>query len=72
MFLKQYASTVLDELAQGLRLVTLRVSCDYFHELCAFDTIDLGVAALAIGMLIDIGVDRPTSFRFGPDASLRK
>jgi enediyne biosynthesis thioesterase len=41
MFLKCHAPTVLDELARDLRLVTLRVSCEYFEELTAFDEIDV-------------------------------
>lgn len=41
MFLKCHAPTVLDELARDLRLVTLRVSCEYFEELGAFDEIEV-------------------------------
>jgi len=41
MFLRERAPVILDELARDLRLVTLRVACDYFHELNAFDTIEL-------------------------------
>lgn len=39
MFLRDYAPTVLAELSQGLALATVRVSCEYFVELYAFDTI---------------------------------
>jgi enediyne core biosynthesis thioesterase len=41
MFLKAHTSGVLDEIRQDLRLVTLRVSCDYFAELQAFDEVEL-------------------------------
>lgn len=39
MFLRDHAPTVLTELSQGLALATVRVSCEYFVELYAFDTI---------------------------------
>jgi enediyne biosynthesis thioesterase len=39
MFLRDNAPEILDELARGLALVTLRVSCEYFSELLAFDEI---------------------------------
>jgi len=39
MFLREYAPDVLDALAQDLRLVTLRCSCEYLAELNAFDEI---------------------------------
>ncbi|MGX0966083.1 enediyne biosynthesis thioesterase [Bradyrhizobium japonicum] len=41
MFLRERAPAILEELARDLRLVTLRVSCDYFQELNAFDMIEL-------------------------------
>jgi enediyne core biosynthesis thioesterase len=41
MFLKQNAPELLEEIARDLRLVTLRVSCEYFDELRAFDEIDV-------------------------------
>lgn len=41
MFLKQHAPEVLAEIARDLRLVTIRVSCEYFEELNAFDEIDV-------------------------------
>lgn len=41
MFLKYHAPTVLSELARDLRLVTLRVSCEYFEELTALDEIEV-------------------------------
>ncbi|BAY91343.1 MULTISPECIES: acyl-CoA thioesterase [unclassified Tolypothrix] len=39
MFLRDHAPTVLKELSQGLALATVQVSCEYFAELSAFDTI---------------------------------
>lgn len=41
MFLKQKAPDIIAELARNLRLVTLRVSCEYFEELNALDEIDV-------------------------------
>lgn len=41
MFLRQHAPTILEELAGDLRLITLRVSCEYFEELSAFDEVDV-------------------------------
>jgi enediyne core biosynthesis thioesterase len=39
MFLRDHASGVLDDLANGLALVTTRVSCEYLAELRAFDEV---------------------------------
>jgi enediyne biosynthesis thioesterase len=39
LFLRDHAPGVLAELALDLRLVTTRVTCDYFAELRAFDTV---------------------------------
>jgi enediyne core biosynthesis thioesterase len=41
MFLKSHAPAVLAELARDLRMVTLKVSCEYFEELTALDEIDV-------------------------------
>jgi enediyne core biosynthesis thioesterase len=41
MFLRERTPEILDELARDLRIVTLRVACDYFQELNAFDAIEL-------------------------------
>lgn len=37
MFLRDHAPEILEELAQGLALATVRCSCDYLAELEAFD-----------------------------------
>jgi enediyne core biosynthesis thioesterase len=39
MFLHEHAPDVLDELRNGLYMVTVRVSCEYFNELFALDTV---------------------------------
>lgn len=39
LFLRDHAPAVLDELGRDLRLVTTRVSCDYFAELGALDEV---------------------------------
>jgi len=56
MFLRERAPQILEELARDLRLVTLRVSCDYFHELNAFDMIELRMS-LAYLRQNKIGLD---------------
>lgn len=39
MFLKEHAPELLQELASGLSLATIRVGCEYYEEILAFDTI---------------------------------
>jgi enediyne biosynthesis thioesterase len=39
MFLHERVPEIMAELERGLSLVTLRVSCEYFHELLAFDAL---------------------------------
>jgi enediyne core biosynthesis thioesterase len=39
MFLREHAPDVLAQLSRGLALATLRCSCEYLAELCAFDEI---------------------------------
>lgn len=39
MFLKDHTPEIIKELSQGLALVTVRVSCDYYSELFAFDQV---------------------------------
>jgi len=39
MFLRDHAPDVLKELSAGLAMATLRVSCEYFSELHAFDEV---------------------------------
>jgi enediyne biosynthesis thioesterase len=65
MFLKYHAPTVLDELAHDLRLVTLRVSCEYFEELTALDEIDVQMS-LAYMRQHRIGLDF-TILKLEPD-----
>lgn len=40
-FLAQHAPEVLDALTRDFRLVTLRVSCEFFEELRAFDPVEI-------------------------------
>ncbi|MFL6262405.1 MAG: acyl-CoA thioesterase [Thermoanaerobaculia bacterium] len=39
MFLREHAPEILEELARGLALATVRCSCDYLAELEAFDEV---------------------------------
>jgi enediyne biosynthesis thioesterase len=41
MFLKRHAPEILDEIYRDLRLVTLRVSCEYFEEFHALDDVEI-------------------------------
>lgn len=64
MFLKENAPDILNEIARDLRLVTLRVSCDYFEELNALDEIDIHMSLAylrqhRIGLNFDIMKLRP-------------
>jgi enediyne core biosynthesis thioesterase len=49
MFLKEHVPQVLADLKNGLVLATLNVSCEYYHELLAFDEvlIELRLGAMA-------------------------
>jgi enediyne biosynthesis thioesterase len=48
LFLHDHAPGVLDELGRDLRLVTTRVSCDYFAELLAFDEVIVRMTLQAV------------------------
>ena len=39
LFLLEHAPDVIDEIGQGLALVTVRVSCEFLDELVAFDEV---------------------------------
>ena len=41
LFLREHAPAVLDELAAGLKLMTVRCSCEFYAELAAFDEIEV-------------------------------
>ena len=41
MFLLDRVPEIIKELSEGLALVTVRVSCDYFSELYAFDKVTI-------------------------------
>ncbi len=49
MFLRDHAPEVLEDLARDLRLVTIRCSCDYIHELSAFDVV---VVRMRLGEIV--------------------
>ncbi|HEY9608731.1 acyl-CoA thioesterase [Allocoleopsis sp.] len=48
MFLRDRAPEVLEELSKGLALATVRVSCEYFAELFAFDEV---IIRMSLGAL---------------------
>lgn len=48
MFLKDHAPDILEQLAEGLCLITTRCSCDYLAELLAFDEILIRMRLKAI------------------------
>ena len=43
LFLHERAPEILEEFQRGLAFVTLRVSCEYYQELAAFDRIRIGM-----------------------------
>jgi enediyne biosynthesis thioesterase len=49
MFLRDHASSVLQELASGLALVTIHCSCDYLEELAPFDEVSIRMRLAALG-----------------------
>lgn len=66
MFLHQNVPNLVEELAKDLRLITIRVSCDYFEELSAFDqlTVEMRLSFLRanrIGLDFDYVADRGVS-----------
>ena len=54
MFLHEYAPSVLEEMQNGLALVTTHCSCDYLAELHAFDEVAIRMT------LVDISQSRLT------------
>lgn len=65
MFLRDHAPQVLEELANGLALATVRCACDYLAELEAFDEIAIrmrlgGILQNRINLLFEY-------YRLGPD-----
>ena len=48
MFLREHAPGILDELKNGLLLVTVRCSCEYLSEVFAFDEIVIRMSLAAV------------------------
>ena len=48
MFLHDHAPGVLEEIANGLKLATVSVSCDYEEELLAFDRVAVRMSLAAL------------------------
>jgi enediyne biosynthesis thioesterase len=49
MFLYDHGVDVLKDFNEGFAMVTVRVSCDYLSELCAFDTLSI---RMSLGELV--------------------
>ncbi|WP_407319790.1 acyl-CoA thioesterase [Isoptericola halotolerans] len=49
MFLKDEAPTVLREVQEDLKLFTLKVECEFFSELAAFDEIAIRMSLVELG-----------------------
>lgn len=49
MFLKDKAPTVLREVQDDLKLFTLKVECEYFSELAAFDEVAIRMSLVELG-----------------------
>jgi len=48
MFLHEHAPTVLEEIANGLKLATVRVACEYEEELLAFDRVAIRMSLVTL------------------------
>lgn len=58
MFLQQHAPGVLTELQGDLKLFTLKVLCDFFAELTAFDMVDIRMSLVELTQTqIEFGFD---------------
>ncbi|HEV2377051.1 MAG TPA: acyl-CoA thioesterase [Streptosporangiaceae bacterium] len=58
MFLKQHAPDVLAELNEGLKLFTLRVDCEFFAEITAFDDLAIRMRLIELGQTqLEFGFD---------------
>lgn len=68
-FLRSHAPSILDEIKEDLRLVTLKVSCEYFSELQAFDEIEIRMR-LAFLRQHRIGLDFDYFVLRGPSEGL--
>ncbi len=68
MFLHEHAPSVLEDIASGLKLATVRVSCEYEEELVAFDRVAIRMSLATLrpnGMTlrftyVKLGEDRET------------
>lgn len=49
LFLRDHAPGILDDLAAGLRLATVRCTCEYDDELTPFDDVAVRMSLAAIG-----------------------
>ncbi|MEU8122624.1 acyl-CoA thioesterase [Spirillospora sp. NPDC049024] len=58
MFLKQRAPAVLDDLNADLKLFTLRVDCEFFAEITAFDEVSIRMRLLELAQTqLEFGFD---------------
>jgi enediyne biosynthesis thioesterase len=58
MFLKDCAPEILDELRSGLKLFTLKVDCEYFAEITAFDEISIRMRLVELAQTqVEFGFD---------------
>jgi enediyne core biosynthesis thioesterase len=58
MFLKQLAPDMLGELSAGLKLFTLRVECEFFAEITAFDDLSIRMRLIELAQTqLEFGFD---------------
>jgi enediyne biosynthesis thioesterase len=58
LFLKQRAPAVLEELREDLKLFTLRVDCDFFAEITAFDELSIRMRLIELAQTqLEFGFD---------------
>jgi enediyne biosynthesis thioesterase len=64
MFLKEKAPEILDDLRSDLKLFTLRVDCEFFAEITAFDQLSVRMRLIELAQTqIEFGFDY---VRLGP------
>ncbi|MEQ4721846.1 MULTISPECIES: acyl-CoA thioesterase [unclassified Nonomuraea] len=67
MFLKERAPDVLAELQDDLKLFTLKVDCEFFAEITAFDELSIRMRLVELAQTqLEFGFDY---IRVGPDSS---
>jgi enediyne biosynthesis thioesterase len=68
LFLREHAPSIVDDLNQDLRLVTVSCSCEYFQELSAFDEV---LVCMRLAELVQNRIRLAFEYWRGPDLVAR-